>query len=208
MTALTYTTGNPNNLTAGATASMNDIQGPFTDIRTFLGSTNIDYSNIAAVVQSQYVTIETAVAQGTGLTAGTFLFNPALVATTASTAGAAAFNLDASDYPSGTRSPKLRIMAFSMVNATAPAISYTYGLYPIATSVGGSGINSVTVGAVVASSTCTITTPAANSTNNRAVSSDISFPTAGAYALGVVPSGSETAGACLSHRVKLVWRPV
>lgn len=33
--SLTYTTGNPSNLTAGATASMNDIQGPFTDIRTW-----------------------------------------------------------------------------------------------------------------------------------------------------------------------------
>lgn len=208
MTALTYTTGNPSNLTAGATASMNDIQGPFTDIRTFLSSTNIDYSNIAAVVQSQYVTIETALAQASGLTAGTFLFNPAIVATTLAQAGAAAFNLDSSDYPSGTRSPKLRVLAFSMVNNTAPAISYTYGLYPIATSIGGAGSNSVTVGAVVAGSTCTITTPAANSTNNRAVSTDFSFPTAGAYALGVVPSGSETANALLSHRVKLMWHPV
>lgn len=33
--SLSYTTGNPANLTAGATASMNDIQGPFTDIKTW-----------------------------------------------------------------------------------------------------------------------------------------------------------------------------
>lgn len=33
--SLTYTTGNPSNLTAGATASMTDISGPFTDIKTW-----------------------------------------------------------------------------------------------------------------------------------------------------------------------------
>lgn len=48
MTTFSYTTGNPSNLTGGATASMNDIQGPLTDLRTFLNGANQDATNIAA----------------------------------------------------------------------------------------------------------------------------------------------------------------
>jgi hypothetical protein len=47
MTAFNYTTGNPSNLTGGAGASMNDIAGPFTDLRTFLNGGNIGSGNIA-----------------------------------------------------------------------------------------------------------------------------------------------------------------
>lgn len=46
MTNFAYTTGNPNNLTAGASASMNDIQGPFTDLRTFLNGANLSDVNL------------------------------------------------------------------------------------------------------------------------------------------------------------------
>lgn len=45
MSLLSYTTGNPNNLTGGATASMNDIQGPFTDVKTWANG-NVDSSNL------------------------------------------------------------------------------------------------------------------------------------------------------------------
>jgi hypothetical protein len=48
MTSFSYTTGNPSNLTGGTTASMNDISGPFTDVRTFLNGGNIDSTNLAA----------------------------------------------------------------------------------------------------------------------------------------------------------------
>lgn len=36
--AFDYTSGNPNNLVGGASASMADIQGPFTDLKTFLNN--------------------------------------------------------------------------------------------------------------------------------------------------------------------------
>lgn len=48
MTNFAYTTGNPNNLTAGASASMNDIQGPFTDLRTFINGANLSDTNLQA----------------------------------------------------------------------------------------------------------------------------------------------------------------
>lgn len=38
MPAFTYTSGNPNNLVGGQPASMADIQGPFTDLATFLNN--------------------------------------------------------------------------------------------------------------------------------------------------------------------------
>jgi len=38
VTTFAYTTGNPNNLVGGQTASMGDIQGPFTDLATFINS--------------------------------------------------------------------------------------------------------------------------------------------------------------------------
>lgn len=47
MTTFSYTTGNPSNLTGGGTANMTDIQGPFTDLRTFLNGANLDDTNIA-----------------------------------------------------------------------------------------------------------------------------------------------------------------
>lgn len=46
MTAFSFTTGNPNNLTAGANASMNDVQGPFMDLRTFLNGANLSDTNM------------------------------------------------------------------------------------------------------------------------------------------------------------------
>lgn len=48
MTTFSYTTGNPSNLTAGSTASMNDIQGPFTDLKTFINGANITDTNVSA----------------------------------------------------------------------------------------------------------------------------------------------------------------
>jgi hypothetical protein len=52
MTTFSYTTGNPSNLTAGATANMNDIQGPFTDLRTFVNG-SVDGDNLSTTAGQQ-----------------------------------------------------------------------------------------------------------------------------------------------------------
>lgn len=48
MTTFAFTTGNPADLTGGSNASMTDIQGSFTDLRTFLNGGNIDDTNLNA----------------------------------------------------------------------------------------------------------------------------------------------------------------
>lgn len=95
------------------------------------------------------------------------------------------FYLDDADW--GTL-PKLRLRAQVAANATAPGITFTFGLYPV-TVAGGADVLTATLGAVVASSTVAIASPSA-STVTQGVNSDFTFPTDGAYALGVVTSGT------------------
>jgi len=45
MTNFAYTSGNPGNLTSGASASMTDIQGPFTDVTSFFNSRTCNEDN-------------------------------------------------------------------------------------------------------------------------------------------------------------------
>lgn len=214
MSTLSYTTGNPSNLAAGVTASMNDIQGPFTDIRTFVNGANLDYGNIAAVVDSYYKTVKDVAVQSAGLTAATYVFGAqgnagisGLVLPSAGLAGLGTFYLDSSMFPSGTRTPKLRVSANWLTNNVAPAVTYTYGLYQVTATAGGGATNSITLSAVVASSTVTNATPGAN-IGNFAVSGDISFPTTGHYVLGVVVSGTEATNAAVIHRAALQFRAV
>lgn len=107
--------------------------------------------------------------------------------------------LDDADYPTlnGT-APKLRVRGQLYVNDVAPTGNFTFGLHPItrpATS-GGAGLVIYTIGAAVASSTFTITTPAADSSNNG-VSSDFAIPADGHYVLGVVTTATVAASSHL-----------
>jgi hypothetical protein len=52
MTTFSYTTGNPSNLVGGGTASMNDIQGPFTDLRVWVNG-SIDGDNLTSTAGQQ-----------------------------------------------------------------------------------------------------------------------------------------------------------
>lgn len=52
MTTFSYTTGNPSNLVGGGTASMNDIQGPFTDLRTWANG-SVDGDNLTSTAGQQ-----------------------------------------------------------------------------------------------------------------------------------------------------------
>lgn len=66
MPAFSYTSGNPSNLAAGNNASMSDIQGPFTDLRTFinggLGTSNL--ASNAGILESQLATAGSGLAKG------------------------------------------------------------------------------------------------------------------------------------------------
>jgi hypothetical protein len=66
MPTFSYTSGNPNNLTASNDASMGDIQGPLTDLRTFING-GLGTSNLAAnagVLETQLASAGNGLAKG------------------------------------------------------------------------------------------------------------------------------------------------
>jgi len=212
MTTFSYTTGNPANLTGGASASMNDIQGPFTDLRTFVNGGNIDYTNLASTVQVDYKMLERGGGQlGSGAAATVYLFGPTFpTAMTVGTAGSVvcAFRLDPADFPAGARSVKYRVRAQLVVNATASATTHTVGLYPISAFGGGSGAipNINTLGAVVAGSTVALSSAVASS-SPEGNSGDFSAPAAGYYCLAV-NSGGTSANSLITLLAELQVRQV
>lgn len=141
--------------------------------------------------------------------AGTYVLleGVAPVLATAATAGLSVFHVDPADYAAGSRVTTGKVKLTLLTNAAAPGITFTAGLYPVTASAGGNGVNSITLGAVVTSSTAAIATPALSTLSN-AVSADFTVPAAGYYALGVVTSGSTAANSTValhaSYRVKQV----
>lgn len=106
--------------------------------------------------------------------------------------------IDDADYTLASLTPKLRIRAQVLCNATAPGtITFTFGLYPI-TCAGAADVITLTYGTVVSNSTVAIVNPSA-STVNQDKNTDFAFPSDGVYALGVATSAvaaSNTATLC------------
>lgn len=100
--------------------------------------------------------------------------------------------LDPADWEVNAKAVKYRVRAQVYTNATAPAVTLTFGLYPVSTVAGAVGGITVTLGTVTSGSTVAIATPSA-STKNQGNSGDFTAPAAGHYALGVVTSGGSTA---------------
>lgn len=104
----------------------------------------------------------------------------------------------AADYPvAGALNPKLRIRVTLHCNDVAPGHNFVVGLHPLtrpATS-GGAGLVIYTIGAAVASSTCTFTTPAADSSNTAVTAADFALPTDGHYAIGAVTNNTTAVSA-------------
>lgn len=104
--------------------------------------------------------------------------------------------LDDADFTVASKTTKLRVRGIVRTNGTVPAITFTFGLYPVTWS-GGADALVATLGTVVASSTAAIASPSANSATT-AVSSDVNVPSDGDYCLGVVTSATLTNNsACL-----------
>lgn len=116
------------------------------------------------------------------------------------------FYFDDADYTVAGLTQKLRLRCQILANATAPAITYTFGLYPVSVA-GGSNILNITFGSVVASSTSAIVSPSA-STVTSAVNSDFTVPSDGGYALGVVTSGAMATNSAVLCAAQLQTRNV
>ena len=134
--------------------------------------------------------------------------NPIVNSGNASPADVALY-LDPTAFTANTRTTKLRIRYVVFTNSTAPAITYTVGLYPIATYGGGLGQGPfvASVGTVVTGSTANIVSPGAAAATT-AVTSDFNFPAAGQYLLGVAPSTTAATNSVQHHVAYLEMRQV
>lgn len=99
--------------------------------------------------------------------------------------------LDDADYAVAGKATKLRVRAQIFVNEVKAALKFTFGLYPLTASSGGSDTLSLTKGAVIGGSTVEINEPAANA-RTSAVGADFDIPADGSYALAVVTSAALT----------------
>lgn len=127
------------------------------------------------------------------VTAGTYVMFDGMVLPTANSSPFAAVYLDPADHAVTGLTTRYRVRGVWITNTqAAPAITCTFGLYPVATAAGAADVVSMTLGTVVTGSTAAIASPAV-STRNQAVSGDFTAPAAGYYALSVVTSGTPVA---------------
>lgn len=120
------------------------------------------------------------------------------------------FYLDPADWLAGSRTTKLRLRALMFTDAVAPGVTYTFGLYPVAT-FGNSGANLgatiATTSAVVSGSTAVFASPAANG-GTRVDSTDFAAPAAGFYFIGLTISAASAANAYVILNARLQMRQV
>lgn len=213
--SLNYTTGNPANLTGGATASMNDIQGPFTDIRTFLtdGSAAIGDTMLTSPTNAVWRTVFQLDFRA-GITS--LSTTPCYVGGTAIVAsgspGSAISGLwspaTSADVAVVSKTTRLRIRAAWGINATGPGITITWGLYPITTLAGGINNITPTLGTVIAGSTAAVASPTAGQAGVAlGTSFDFSTLSFGTdYVIGVVGSGAQAANSLVGCTAYLEMR--
>jgi hypothetical protein len=166
--AFNYTGGDISHLTPGGAASMTDLQGPLTDVRTAING-NLDEINVPNL-SAAFTTWKT-IQWGSGTptsgivtVGGTYGLYPAAGSASAAwTTGLApySFYLNPADYLANARTTKLRLRAQCVVNGAAPGTNIVPGLYPVSSFGGASGASPTIagVGTVITGSTVIFTTP-------------------------------------------------
>lgn len=130
------------------------------------------------------------------------------VLASAATAGLAVFYLDPEWFkvsPVNERTTEYQLAVSLLVNATAPATTFTSALYPVTAVAGAAASVSVTLGSLVAGSAVNFATPAAGS-RGQAVSGFFPAPAAGFYAVGVAVSSNAAAGSSMGISMSLQMR--
>lgn len=196
MTTFSYTTGNPSNLTGGTTASMNDIQGPLTDVRTFVNGKNLDMqTNIATSVKGDIVLI--AQGQGAvvnGVAAGNYVMGSGITPLQVGGAGVLTspniFSLVSTDHaiPGLTTNVLLRVVLST--NATAPTGTWTCGIAQINVAGGASQFTVPSTGGFVGSQVAFVAPGASGVTGG---STSFALPGNQNYGFVVVLSGNQAA---------------
>lgn len=211
----------PNTIATGQQRSATKIQQNDEALRDFVNGTGwvetdklaalaVTDAKIASANNSVYKTLLTAEgSMSSDMVAGTYAFIPGRSAMLASPVSIAttpivARYLDDADFTVASLTTKLRVRLTVSTNGTVPALTFTAGLYPVTFS-GAADVLTATLGAVVASSTAAIASPAANGTT-VAVSSDVNVPADGLYAFGVVTSATLTNNAAVFLTAQLQTR--
>lgn len=143
------------------------------------------------------------------IAAGTFFFGDAGTFGTSGVAfaqGPLSVPLSSANYAVTGYSTKLKLFLSWMTNNTAPAVTFTSGLYPI-TSTGNATSITLTLGTVISGSTIALGAPIASS-NGVANGTDFTFPADGAYVPGVVNSGTTVAASLTILNLVLAYRHV
>lgn len=164
-------------------ASLEDLEarmGAYTDLAMGRYGTVINWRSIAVPQSTAAATLFLPESGSTGLAAATGDSPLAVV------------YIDPADYTVPNIQTKFRVRAVCLTNATAPAINFTVGLYPVTAVAGGANVITMTPGAVQGGSTVLFTAPAL-STPNQNNSGDFTGLVAGYYAFGVVLSGTNAA---------------
>lgn len=221
MTAFSFSTGNPSNLTGGATASMTDISGSLTDLKTFLNGGSITDTNIQAAGLT-----DTSLASPTNAVWRTVFSINAVVSALTTTAcyfqttgGSVATGgfgapvglwvpITAGDVAVAGKTTRLRSRVSWATNAGAAGITLTWGLY-LVNVLGGTAQNGVnlTLGSVIAGSTAAVASPSIDTVGSVTGSSfDLSTLVGSQYVPGVVGSGSQGANSSVSFQYELQMR--
>jgi hypothetical protein len=188
-------------INANFTALRNAVNALDADNMAATGA-NLTDAHFAATagMYSAYKTVQTASAiAADAYSAGTYFLAPGETGTDGLLLSGATTNhqtpdvfyFDDADYAISGRTTKLRVRAQVLVNATAPAITFTFGLYPV-TVGGGPAVVAFTAGTVVSGSTTAIASPGA-SAGSQANSGDFTIPSDGYHALCVALSGDPAA---------------
>lgn len=211
----TPTTGDPRTpgpLVANDEAIVAVVNGDL-DTGNLAADAGVLDAQLASPNNAVYKTLlSTSASAADGVVSGTYgigITSPLLssgIVVTGGTVGSAPelVHLVEADFTVAAKTTYLRVRGVVNTNGTVPAITFTFGLYPVTFS-GAADTLTMTFGTVVASSTVAIASPAANSSVVEE-SSDFGLPADGPYALGVVLSGNITANAAVNLNAILQTR--
>lgn len=195
---------------------MNDVQGPFVDIKTFLtdGSAAVGDTILASPSNPVWRTVVELDYRG-GIsslsTTASYVGGTALLPSGGG-GGQAISGLwlvpTASDVAVAGKTTRLRVRVSYATNATGPGITLTWGLYPVTGLAGGVGAIVATLGTVAAGSTAAAASPVANTSGEvKSGSFDLSGLIAGGgYVIGVVGSGAQAGNSLLACTAYLEMR--
>lgn len=99
----------------------------------------------------------------------------------------------------------MRLSGQTISNSVSPAMSFTFGLYPVTVAAGAAGLATLTLGTVVTGSTFAAT-PGGAVAASKGQSADFAVPAAGFYCLGVIPSGTMPASSHVHVNAQLMVR--